>query len=371
MNKAIFSARKIRTGIIGGGNWARYAHIPALKLLPQYELTAIATRSRQSADEIAREHDIPYAFDNFNDLIHHPEVDLVAVLTIAPQHEAIVRAAIDAGKDVFCEWPLTPQLKQTESLLEHAEKAGVRHIVGLQRRLAPSNRYLRDLLSEGYVGTIRSVRLHVSDAFYRQQRPSKIAFTIAAENFTNAISVYGGHFMDMFFTSIGEPKEFNATIASQFDRVTVIETGETFSTSAPDQLVLSGNLKNGALLSIHVEGGKGNNFGLQVDISGTEGDLKISNVAAFHNLEDNLIEGARGEGQPLQKLPVPQQYNWLPSSELPASALELVNVYEAFARDLVEGTSLTPTFADAVKLHRFLIAIEEASKTGERISFPI
>jgi predicted dehydrogenase len=61
-------------------------------------------------------------------------------------HAAFVRDAIAAGKDVYCEWPLTTNREDTEDLLARAEAAGVRHIVGLQRRLGPSARYVRDLL---------------------------------------------------------------------------------------------------------------------------------------------------------------------------------------------------------------------------------
>jgi hypothetical protein len=65
--------------------------------------------------------------------------------------------------------PLTTTVADTEDLLDRAEKAGVRHAVGLLRRMGPSARYLRDLLAEGYVGQIRSVRMHVSMVKFQQR----------------------------------------------------------------------------------------------------------------------------------------------------------------------------------------------------------
>jgi predicted dehydrogenase len=82
---------------VGAGNWATYAHVPALQLLPNYRITAVATRHQESAKKYAQHHRIPYAFGNYEEMVQHPEVDLVAVLTIAPQHEAVVRSAIAAG----------------------------------------------------------------------------------------------------------------------------------------------------------------------------------------------------------------------------------------------------------------------------------
>jgi predicted dehydrogenase len=153
---------KIRVGVVGVGNWGRYGHVPVLQLLPNFEIVAFASRRKEYAESIARQFDIPYTFTDANELICHPDVDLVVVLPPAPQHATFVRAAITAGKDIYCEWPLTTNIADTEDLLTRAEAAGVRHIVGLQRRMGPSARFARDLLVQGYVGQVRSVRMHVS-----------------------------------------------------------------------------------------------------------------------------------------------------------------------------------------------------------------
>jgi predicted dehydrogenase len=175
------SAAKIRVGIVGVGNWARYGHIPALQLLPEYEITAVSSRSQETADATAKEFGFAQAFNNAQTLIRHPEVDLVVVLPPAPQHSALVRSVIAAGKDVYCEWPLTTTVKDAEELLALAESAEVRHVVGLQRRLGPSARYARDLIKSGYVGQMRSVRLHVSMEYFTAQRPPALAWTLGAE----------------------------------------------------------------------------------------------------------------------------------------------------------------------------------------------
>lgn len=360
---------KVRVGIVGAGHWATYAHIPALKLLPEYEIVAVSSRSRAKAAALAEEHGISHAFGDFEELARHPEVDLVAVLPPAPDHDRVARAAIAAGKDVYCEWPLTTSTADSVALLESAERAGVRHIVGIQRRLAPSARYLRDLLADGYAGEIRSVRLHVSEPTFQQRRSAALGFTVDAANFSSIFSIYGGHFLDLLLSIVGDPRDFAALVVSQFGRVTLAETGESFPYAAPDQLLLAGTLRNGAVLSVHVEGGKRNGYGVQLDITGTEGDLRLSNVASFHNREDNAIAGARGDRRPLEPLPVPAHYDWLPPSGLPSSALELANIYAAHARDRREGTRTAPDFADAVRLHRLLDAIADASATGRRAAW--
>jgi predicted dehydrogenase len=359
--------KKIRVGIIGAGNWAEYGHIPSLKLQPEFELTAIFSRDRQKADALAARHGFKYAVTSMQELAGHPEVDLVLVLTPAPQHEAGIRAAIAAGKDVYCEWPLTPSKAVSQELMALAQQAGVRHIVGLQRRLGPDYRYVRDLLRDGYIGELRSVRLHISVEYFQKERKAALYYTIPEQNFSSLLSIYGGHFFDAIFTMLGHPDSIQALTLNQFKQVTLIETGEVLTHTTADQIVMSGQFANGAALSVHIEAGKRNNFGVQLDLTGATGDLKISNRTSFGQAF-NLVEGAQGDAQAMRVLPVPDLYQWLPANDLGGSQLELANLYAAYASDALTGTRLAPTFADALAMHELIEKIEVSSRTGQRVA---
>lgn len=358
---------KIRVGLVGVGTWAEYGHIPSLKLLPEFEIVAVYSRSQEKADAVAARHGIKYALNSLQELVQHPEVDFVIVLTPAPHHEEGIRAAIAAGKDVYCEWPLTPRKALSQELMALAEKNGVRHIVGLQRRLGPDYRYVRDLLRDGYIGELRSVRLHISVEYFQKARKASLYYTIPEENFSSLLSIYGGHFFDAIFKMLGHPDSVNALTVNQFKEVTLIETGDVLKHTTADQIVLSGQFDNGAVLSVHIEAGKRNNYGMQLDLTGSTGDLKISNTTSFGNAF-NVIEGAQGDSQPLKVLPIPEMYNWLPASDLGASQLELANLYAAYARDVNDGTSLAPTFADALVMHELMERIEESNRSGARVA---
>ena len=363
------SNSKIRVGIVGVGNWAEYGHLPALKLLHEYEISAVFSRDAAKATALGKKHNIPHVVDSLEALVTHPEVDLVLVLNPAPSHEAAVRAAIAAGKDVYSEWPLTPSTASSRSLVAAANQAGVRHLVGLQRRLGSDYRYVRKLIEDGYIGEIRSVRLHVSVEYFQKQRPAKLYFTVPTENFSSLLSIYGGHYFDAIFTMLGYPDKINALAINQFKEVTLVETGETLPHALADQVIVAGTFANGAVLTLQLEAGKRNNYGLQLDITGSEGDLKISNHTSFGDAL-NTIEGARGDAQPMAVLPVPGEFDWLPQNALGGSPRELASLYAAYARDRRDGTHLAPTFADAVRMHELIDAIEEANQGGQRITLP-
>src|SRR5216117_595339 len=118
--------KRIRVGIIGANpdrGWAAVAHIPALKSLSHdFEITALSTSRRESADAASKLFGVPVAFDNHRDLVNRADVDVVAITVKVPYHLELATAALDAGKAVYCEWPLGNGLKEAETLAELAKK---------------------------------------------------------------------------------------------------------------------------------------------------------------------------------------------------------------------------------------------------------
>src|ERR1700742_3872052 len=97
----------LRVGVIGVGNWARHGHLRVLDLLPHYTLQAVFSQRKEAAEAAAREYRIARVASSVEELIDSADIDLVVVLNTAPQHAQTVRRVIEAGKDVYCEWPLT------------------------------------------------------------------------------------------------------------------------------------------------------------------------------------------------------------------------------------------------------------------------
>src|SRR5256886_11472190 len=98
---------RIRVGIIGANRdrgWAAEAHIPALKSLSDdFEITALSTTRRESADAAAKLFDVPAAFDNHQDLVNRADVDVVAITVKVPFHLELATAALEAGKALYSE----------------------------------------------------------------------------------------------------------------------------------------------------------------------------------------------------------------------------------------------------------------------------
>src|SRR3546814_14164971 len=80
--------------------------------------------------------------------------------------------ALEAGKHVYCEWPLGRDTDEAAELERFARERGVTHMVGLQARNSPVLAYVRDLIADNAIGTVRSAGLTHSVDWISQPFPS-------------------------------------------------------------------------------------------------------------------------------------------------------------------------------------------------------
>src|SRR3989442_8571653 len=208
--------KRIRVGIIGANpnrGWAAQAHITALKSLSDdFEITALSTSRRESADAASKLFSVPTAFDNHQELVNSPTVDVVAVTVKVAHHLELATAALEAGKAVYCEWPLGNGLKEAETLAALAKKKGVLAVAGLQARSAPAVAYVRDLIRQGYVGEVLSTTLIGSGMGWGPMVEPFNAYLNDKKNGATMLSIALGHAADALCYCLGEARELSATM---------------------------------------------------------------------------------------------------------------------------------------------------------------
>jgi predicted dehydrogenase len=362
-------AKRIRVGIIGANpdrGWAAQAHIPALtSLSDDFEITALSTTRRESADAAGKLFGVPEAFDNHLELVNSPAVDVVAVTVKVPYHLELATAALEAGKAVYCEWPLGNGLKEAETLAALAKKQGVLAVAGLQARSAPSVAYVRDLIEQGYVGEVLSTTLIGSGMGWGPTVEPFNAYLNDRKNGATMLSIAVGHAADALCYCLGEARELSATMAMRRTAFTIAGTGESKPMNTDDQVGIHGLLEGGAAFSIHYRGGVSRGTNLLWEINGSEGDLQLTATGGQAQIWETDVRGGKAAQPSLELLPVPEQYRWAPPQAMGPST-NVAQAYAHLARDYREGTHLCPTFDDAVTRHRLLDAIETAAATGQR-----
>lgn len=369
----------IRVGIIGASperGWAVRAHVPALRQLPQYRITAVGTSRLDSARQAAQQFGAAHAFTDPRQLAEHPEVDLVTITVKVPAHAELVQAALDAGKHVYCEWPLAQTTKEAENLAKFARDAGVRHAVGLQARYAPAIRYARELIADGYLGRVTAATVYAARGKgAAEEIPGWSAYTYDQAGGAGLLEVYGGHTLDALEYLLGDIAELSAMLSIQRPRHTVAETGQAIEVTSPDHLLCNARLTNGAVASVHVHDAKVGDSRARLEIAGTRGDLAIVSAGADDPMGVQLqisplrLQGIQGTGRSWEDLPVPDRYRTAPDT-VPPGARNVAALYLQFADDIRTGSRGTPDFEAGLRQHRLLDAIRVSAATGVRQPAP-
>lgn len=367
---------KLGVGIIGAspnGGWGSTAHVPALQSLPDFEITAIGTSRQESANEAASKFNVPHAFTDPYELSTHPDVDIVAITVKVPEHSKLVKAAFQAGKHVYCEWPLARTTKEAVELLNIAQEKGVRHVVGLQARANPTINYVKDLLTSGYVGNVLSVNVSYSMPSFPtvgNTIDQAHAYLLDVHNGADQLTITAGHLLDGINYLLGDFSQVSAILETQVKQVKVIETGQFISATAPDHVVVNGILDNGAIVSTHVRNTNAASFILE--INGTKGDLMlVSRDKMMFEMDPFILKGSQGRDSDLAELMVPSKYYLVPSNLHSGPAFNVAQLYAQFYQDLQMNTYETPNFHTGVQVHRLLDKVRESASSGLRQSLKL
>jgi predicted dehydrogenase len=362
---------KLGVGIIGvnpAWGWAATAHIPALRALQTYEIRALSATSAEAARAAGESFGVANVYSDHEKLVAQPDVDLVAVTVKVPHHRELVSAALTAGKAVYCEWPLGRDVEEARAIAALAAERGLRTVVGLQARQAPAIEFIRELLRDGYVGEVLSTTMiGVSVPGDVVVQPN--VYMLERNNGANLLTVAVGHSLDTLNCVLGEFADLSALSAIRRPLITAEQTREQIVKTAPDQIAVIGTLTSGATASIHVREAVAGGTGFLWEINGTDGTLRVTADAALPEIFPLTVAGARGRGEPAElDVPAALREKWpaLTSFE-GAPAFNVGRAYAAFAADIDNGTHTVPDFADAVRRHEVIAAIERSAATGERV----
>jgi len=360
--------RKIRVGVVGANprcGFASIAHVPALQALPDFEISAVCTTRQESADAAARHYGVPLAFCDAAKLAQHPDVDLVTVSVKVPDHYQPVMAAIEAGKHVYCEWPLGRNTDEAIRMRDAANRKGIRHAIGLQGQVSPAINYAKDLIADGYIG--RALSATMIGCAPNWGPTIERAYQADRANGANLLTITGGHTIDALCYCLGEFSELDAFVVSQRDRIPLEETGEIIAKTVPDQLVVSGIVGDGAVVSFQVRGGMNRGTAFLFEIHGDKGDLQLTATSRASMQRQELnVQGARSDEKELAELPIPGKYRWVPGGVAPDSRYNVAQLYARLAESIRDAKPVSPDFDAAVARHRLLDAIVRASETGEK-----
>jgi len=367
-------ADKIRLGLIGAsvrGTWSARSHLPAIQTSSDVELTAVCTTRADSAEAARQAWGARLAFDDYRKMIASPEIDAVAVVVRVPSHYAPTKAALEAGKHVYCEWPLGRTTAEAVELAALAKEKRLVTVVGLQARANPALMHMKELVEAGFVGEIMAV--HVS--LMREgvlSRPSHRTWQRDAELGANTLTIANGHTVDAMRFVTGDFGRFSAVVTTQAKQWLDTGTNTWLDVTSPDNVLISGRLASSAVASVHIGAIPFAGSGYRMEIYGRDGTLVVTGQDS-PQLSEVFLHGAQG-GDTLAPMPVPERLTFVAPGTPSGEALNVGQMYTLFAQAIREGAirggeNRQPSFETAVDLHRHVDANKEASDEGREVSF--
>lgn len=354
-------AKILRVGIIGANaerGWARESHVPAVQKLAGLEFAAVANRGQDTADAAARAFGVGKAYGDAADMFRDPDIDLVTVAVTLPAHHTLILEALEAGKHIYCEYPLGLDAAESEALAEAAQKSGVHSVIGLQTRGNPAARRARELIASGTIGRPLSVRVYSPTIGFGPATNPAEAYTEKPENGVTVVTIQGAHTLDLVVALLGRFADVAALTSRQYPEIRIGD-GAPQARTTFDHLLVQGRLASGATASVEVAGGRPAGTPFQLEVVGEAGGLLLDGGAPRGFQSGRLRLSLNGE---------PQAVDEGETASMPDSAANVAAIYAALRDDIARGTHTVPDFRYAVRMARLIEDVAASSQSGKRRS---
>ena len=352
---------KLKLGLVGadaaGRGWGPAAHMPALRGIEQIELAALCTSRPESAAAAAKTYGIR-AYHDINELVAQPDIDIISTVVRIPNHYEVVMAALNAGKHVYCEWPLGASLAETEEMATVARDKGVVTAIGLQGRHDPTLTYIKELYDQGWLGELHSVDMTMRTTS-TQERPSKRDYEHEFSKGAHLFNIIGGHTLDHLAYCFGPLSELSARVATRVKKLKMVDTGEMVDAEAADNVMLNGVLTNGGLLNYQITAVPYHADGWRMAVYGSKGTI-IATTQGLPQITPVTLVGSQGN-DPLSELPVPERLRFVPKVVPFGPPQNVAQAYVRMAEAIREGKRFAPNFDDAWKVHYLLASVQRSS----------
>ncbi|OXL83433.1 inositol 2-dehydrogenase [Paenibacillus sp. SSG-1] len=255
-------SKQLNIGVIGAGRIGRL-HTENLLKHPQVNVKAIADLQIDHARAWANGLRIPLLTQDAEQIISDPGIDAVFICTSTNTHIDMIERSAKAGKHIFCEKPISFDVRGTRLALQAASDSGVKFQLGFNRRFDPNFRRVREIVASGQIGDPHLIKITSRD-------PSPPPH--------DYIKVSGGLFMDMAihdfdmarFLSGSEVDEVYVQGAVLVDPV-IGELGDV------DTAVIMLRFRNGAIGVIDNSRQAAYGYDQRVEVFGSLGQVNVQN----------------------------------------------------------------------------------------------
>lgn len=339
----------LRIGIIGTGRISA-THIRGIKEAKDGKIVALCDINREALDRVGDELGIApeYRFENYLDLINCDIVDAVEICTPNYLHVPMAEAAINAGKPVNVEKPLSCSMADVHKVISALKNRNTPNMMCFSYRFRPAVRYAKELIADGKIGDIVSVNIeYLQSGSFIEGRRMEWRF-VKQFSGTGVIGDLGVHLIDMTRYLVGDITAVCARKNTVVKQRRMLDSDVIGDVTTDDFCSFIADIEGGAIATFIVTRcAHGHSNTIKYDIFGTDGVISFN----LNNPTELAIclgkEEIKNVG--LHTVTVPEKYN--ASQEQAFIDIALGRYNEPIA-DIYEGA----------KCQRIVDAISEASE---------
>lgn len=386
--------KNLNVGLIGGGFMGK-AHSLAYSAMPMFFWPApaipvrhtIAEANDQLAAEAARRFGFENSTSDWHRIIEDPSIDVVDIATPNHLHAEIAIAAAQAGKHIICEKPLARTGDESKAMYDAVKDAGIVHMVAFNYRRTPAVALAKKYIEEGAIGRITNFRgTYLQDWSADPNSPLSWRFQKSIAG-SGALGDIATHVIDMARYLVGEFSQVNALMSTWIperplqsggaDSLGKARTGEgpKGAVDVDDEVMTMIRFANGAVGSIEAtRNAHGRNNFITFEIHGTEGSI-VFNYERRDELQVSFANdkadrrGFRtvytGPNHPYGEALWP-----IPALGIGYGETKIIEAHDFF-KAIVEGSSVSPNFADGYQTALIDDAIIESAEKDSWVDVPL
>ncbi|HNT35119.1 MAG TPA: Gfo/Idh/MocA family oxidoreductase [bacterium] len=189
---------KTRFGIIGVGGWGEF-HVRVLQDHPFAQVTAVCDANIGRARSVAEKYGIPFATEDFHQLLKQDDVDSVSIITPDFAHLEPTLAALESGKNVLVEKPMATTLEDCIRISDLASRSKGKFMVDFHNRWSPPFYKAKDAIDKGELGKVQMISYRLNDTIFV---PTKM---LSWSGKSTVMWFIGSHSLDTLFWLFGKP----------------------------------------------------------------------------------------------------------------------------------------------------------------------
>lgn len=348
---------KIKIGIIGTGSIS-VEHIEAYLKNSMVELYAFCDLNENRLNTMAEKYNIKHTFTDLSEMLKLKEIDAVSVCTWNSAHAPCAIAALDAGKHVLCEKPMSVSEDAAKAMKEAAERNGKLLMIGFVRRYGNDCKILREFIDSDYFGD-----LYYAKATYLRRKGNPGGwFGDKSRSGGGPLIDLGVHVIDLVRFLMGNPKPvsvYGATFKKLSDRKNIkgkkfyraSSASENDICDVEDLATAMIRFDNGAVLSIEAS------FSLnikkdegKIELFGTKGGAKLNpELELYSEINDYLADVSLDAETSLS-------FDGLFAEEI-----------NHFVSCILDGTPCISPAQDGIEIMAILDAIYKSAETGHEV----